>query len=351
MNAKESYFQQSSLKIFDRREFMRYAIGGACAWAVAPEFETFAEDVKPGVTEPTSEEIEKAIAAMYATRATDVTPERRAAATTLQRSVDRLRAAEFGEYFKSDAQEAKRWENERGILRYLNDAFDKVLREFQTTTVEDGSVALWHVYNMGYLVKTPDAAFAIDIKHRRALELVPLVDFLLVTHNHGDHFTKSFCDAMTDAGKPVVSNFIENKWQAAEDFSETKFGDVAIKMKRVDHNATLVKFVTTYEINCGARSGGKVIYHVGDACNVAQLTPEAQVDIFIPHLAVGLDVPKAVNETLKPKVTLLSHILELGHLIDKWRWSYDYGYAAVEKCHNDSVILPVWGEKYVYSEA
>ncbi|MBQ7030644.1 MAG: hypothetical protein IJN32_10405 [Thermoguttaceae bacterium] len=50
---------------------------------------------------------------------------------------------------------------------------------------------------------------------------------------------------------------------------------------------------------------------------------------------------------MKPKLTLLSHILELGHEIDKWRWSYKYGLGICAKCASDSVLLPVWGEKIV----
>ena len=334
-----------------RREFLRMAFAAPCALGLG-ETVAHAEDLKPGVTEPNPAEIARAIDAMNRTAATNVTSERLAAAETLQRSVDRLRAAEFNEYFKSDSATAECWERERGILKFLDLSFDKILAELRTTKVEDGTVVFWHVYNMGYLVKTPTQTFAIDVRHRRAKELVPDVEFLLVTHNHGDHFVKNFCDALADAGKPVVSNFIENQWVTPEDEAKREFGDCSIVMRRVDHNkTTLINYVTTFEIHCGPRADNCVVYHVGDACDVRQLNPTAQVDVFIPHLAVGLDVPKAVNETLKPRVTLLSHILELGHLIDKWRWSYEYGYNIVKKCDNDSVILPVWGEKYLYRRA
>ena len=334
--------------LLSRRRFLQGAVSIPCLTVLSGTV-NWAEEVRAGVVEPTAEEAEAAIAAMIATSASNVTPERLAACETLQRSVDRLRAAEFGEYFRSNADEARKWEEERAILRYLNASFEKAIGEIKETTVPEGSVVLWHIYNMGYVVKTPTQAFAIDIKHRRAAELVPLIDFLLVTHKHGDHYTDAFCNAVAEAGKPVVTNFIDNEWKTPEEGREYVFGDCAIKTRLVDHNARLVKFVTTYEIDCGPKSGNFVIFHVGDACNVNQLKAEAPIDAFIPHLAVGLDVPKAVNETLKPKSTLLSHILELGHAIDQWRWSYAYGYDACKKCANDSVILPVWGEKFTYS--
>ena len=332
-----------------RRDFLRMALATPCLLALTGGGLSFAEDVDPNLVEPTAEEALAAIDAMIRTSATNVTSERLDAAHTLQRSVDRLRASEFGTYFKSSPEEAARWENERAILRYLNASFDKAFAEIKETKAEENTVVFWHLYNMGYIVKTPTQTIAVDVKHRRAPELVPYVDYLLVTHNHNDHFTTAFCDAMTAAGKPVVSNFIKNDWIVEEDEREIEIDDSQIRLKRVDHNKTLIKYVTTFEIDCGPKTDHFVIYHVGDACDVSQLTPKAPVDVFIPHLAVGLNVPKAVNETIKPKRTLLSHILELGHLIDKWRWSYDYGYNQVERCANDSVILPVWGEKFVFS--
>ena len=329
-----------------RRAILQLAAASPCL-LFAPL--SFGEDVDPNLVEPTPDETARAIDAMFRTRADHVDQTRRDACATIQRSVDRLRASEFGEYFRSDAETAARWESERAVLRYLNESFDKALKEIAEERVSPNRVVFWHIYNMGYVVKTPTQAFAIDIKHRRAAELLPHIDFLLVTHKHGDHYTDAFCNAVAQAGKPVVASFIENDWTPTVEGRELKFGDCSIRTTQVDHNDTLIKFVTTYEINCGPDSGDCVIYHVGDACRVGQLTPREQVDVFIPHLAVGLDVPKAVNETIKPRITLLSHILELGHLIDKWRWSYQYGYNICEKCANDSVILPVWGEKYVYS--
>ncbi len=341
--------------VLTRRNFLQTALAAPIVLGVmnasGDDALCFAEDLRADAIEPTVEEALKAIDAMNSTSSTNVTSERLAACDVLQNSVDRLRAAEFNKYFKSSPDEASKAEEERAILRFLNASFDKVLKELAETEVPEGRVVLWQVYNMGYVVKTPSQAFAIDIKHRRAKELLPFIGFLLVTHKHGDHYTDEFNAAVAEAGKPVVSNFIDNEWKTPEEGREYVFGDCVIKTKLVDHNAQLVKFVTTYEIDCGPKSGNCVIFHVGDACNVDQLEAKSPVDVFIPHLAVGLNVPKAVNETLRPGVTLLSHILELGHLIDKWRWSYEYGYNVCKKCANDSVLLPVWGERYTFERS
>ena len=335
-----------------RREFLKRSVlvGGALAslfsgWP-CDSFRAFGAEYTDG-PEPTAEEIDAAIRVLSETSGPKWSDERMNAAITIQRSVDRLEARDFNDYFNGSVENAARWIKERGVLRFLDAGFDKILREVPTTEVAEGTVVFWQIYNMGYVVKTPTQTFAVDVKHRRAPELAPLVDFTLITHNHGDHFTRSFIQAMEAAGKPVVSNFLDNRWKTGPDGGEYAFGDAKIRVNLVDHNANLRRFVSTYEVDCGAASGNRVLYHVGDACNFAQLTPEKPVDVFIPHLAVGLDVPKCVKETLKPKLTLLSHILELGHEIDKWRWSYKYGLGICAKCASDSVLLPVWGEKIV----
>ncbi len=335
-----------------RREFLKRTalIWGALATATgvgASDWgRIFAAEFTDG-PEPTVDEIDAAIRVLSETSGPKWSDERLKAALTIQRSVDRLEAKDFNDYFNGSAENAARWIAERGVLRFLDAGFDKILREVPTTEVAEGTVVFWQIYNMGYVVKTPTQTFAVDVKHRRAPELASLVDFTLITHNHGDHFTRSFIQAMEAAGKPVVSNFLDNRWKTGPNGGEYTFGDAKIRVDLVDHNAKLRRFVSTYEIDCGAAAGNRVVYHVGDACNFTQLTSEKSVDVFIPHLAVGLDVPKCVNETLKPKLTLLSHILELGHEIDKWRWSYKYGLGICAKCASDTVLLPVWGEKIV----
>ncbi|MBP3531724.1 MAG: MBL fold metallo-hydrolase [Thermoguttaceae bacterium] len=335
-----------------RREFLKRTalIWGALATAngvgASDWKRIFAAEFSDG-PEPTADEIAAAIRVLSETSGPKWSDERLKAALTIQRSVDRLEAKDFNDYFNGSPENAARWIAERGVLRFLDAGFDKILREVPTTEVAEGTVVFWQIYNMGYVVKTPTQTFAIDVRHRRAPELEPLVDFTLITHNHGDHFTRSFIQAMEAAGKPVVSNFLDNRWKTGPNGGEYEFGDAKIRVNLVDHNAKLRRFVSTYEIDCGAATGNRVVYHVGDACNFAQLTPEKPVDVFIPHLAVGLDVPKCVKETLKPKLTLLSHILELAHDIDKWRWSYKYGLGICAKCASDSVLLPVWGEKIV----
>lgn len=238
------------------------------------------------------------------------------------------------------------------IIEFYQDALERILREVPATQVEPGTIALWHLYNMGYVVKTPSRTFGIDLKHRDAARLESLLEFLCITHNHQDHVSMPLIEAMASAGKPVYSNFLDCGVRVATGDVLHPAGDIEIVTTIVDHNPQLVNFVVDYEIDCGADTGHKVILHLGDSRNWEQLRKTRPVDILIPHLAVGLDMPRAV-EKLQPKIVLMSHIMELSHPVDKWRWSYQYG---IDRCRDlrkatgmaaDRVGLPLWGERIV----
>lgn len=93
-------------------------------------------------------------------------------------------------------------------LKKLEAGFARVLAEIDSCQV--GEIpAVWLIYNMGYIVKTRESLFSIDLNHRRDLELAPKLDFALITHNHDDHYREPFYRAMDRAGKTVVTNFLD----------------------------------------------------------------------------------------------------------------------------------------------
>jgi hypothetical protein len=70
--------------------------------------------------------------------------------------------------------------NTRGFkaLDALEHAFDKVMREVKEATVAVDVPAVWSLYNMGYVVKTRESLFTIDIKHRRDSEFAKMVELV-----------------------------------------------------------------------------------------------------------------------------------------------------------------------------
>lgn len=275
----------------------------------------------------------------------ELTAERRAAMNEMQSYADTFTHTLFNEYMATTAATDKEQGIEGwGLMKFYNMALEKLLAEIPATKVKKGEVVVWQLYNMGYVIKTQTQCFGIDLYHKHAECLAPMIDFMLITHNHGDHYSKSLVAELEHQGKAVYSNFMDNGHKVTTG-DELNIGNINIKVTTVDHNKTLLNYVNTYEVNCYAKKGKPyVMFFTGDAHNYEQLNPTQKVNLFIPHLAVGLNMAEAVKK-INPTEILMSHILELGHAITKWRWSYEYGINECEKLQREGVYLPVWGEK------
>ena len=266
-----------------------------------------------------------------------------------QREIDEITPQDFRDYL---ADEAWDWFGfaKKPAFRRLDNAFDKVLEEVKATVVTDRP-ALWLVYNMGVIVKTKEACFSIDLKHRKAPEIAPFLDFALITHNHRDHYTEEFYRAMDGAGKTVISNFKDNYGghrakgglggytRAPKTF---KLKDIEIRTSLTDHNGYLVDFTTAFEI----RVGDFTIYHSGDCSNVAKLNPARRPDLWIVHPRCGMKIEDGVKR-FNPKLTVVAHLNELGHARDRWRWTWADGLRArdaVRKAGGEAIV-PVWGDR------
>ena len=308
-----------------------------------------AQIVKP-LDEPSHKELRKAVKTiMYKTNGHDITPLRMEVMETTQAVLNRFTHTEWKAYLKeTDAKRVAELEKS-GTLYFLNKAFDKVKKEVRTTKVKEGTVAVWLLYNMGYIVKTPTTIFAIDLYSKHADELLDMVDFVMITHAHGDHKTKNVVEGMTKRNKPILAAFdIEGaNVMKIEDGKTYDMGDVKVRTTIGDHNKRLLIYVTSYEIDCGANTNNTVIFHTGDSNNYKQLNPQKQVDIFIPHMSVGLKIQKAIDK-FQPHHVFLSHLQELGHKIDKWRWTFHDALKLKGKLTHDHVWIPCWGEKVVY---
>lgn len=300
-----------------------------------------------GATNP-NKHIDRLIKDIWKGSVNNMTKDRLFAMYQMQDYMDSLSHDTFNDYLKADEETRREMENGT-VLRYYQAALEKVLRELPVTKVEKGTVAIWHLYNMGYIVKTPTQCFAIDIKHPEASRLVPYIDFLMITHHHGDHFTDAFNKAMTDAGKPVYANWESGLYPLTDlsDVRELKIGDITIKTALTDHNAQLKNFVITYLVDCGADTDNVVFYFTGDTNNTDQVVPGCPVDIFVPHILVGLDVEKAAAQ-VDPCWMFSSHIHELGHKLTLWRWSYFDGFDISHETHRKNVFVPCWGDKVIY---
>ena len=239
------------------------------------------------------------------------------------------------------------------VLGRLESAFEKVFRDAKETEVADvNHPAVWYVYNMGLVVKTPKTLFSIDLHHRRAEEFAPFLDFALITHNHNDHYTERFKVAM-DRGqhKPVVNNFFDNYGVSDRKFggytrAKTKtflFGDVKIVTGLCDHNSYLVDYTTPFEVQIGSFT----LYHSGDCCSHEKLHASRRPDMWVFHPYCGMDVAEGGLEAINPKLAVIAHLQEMGHSKDRYRWTYCDGLRQKAKIEaaGFAARMPLWGER------
>lgn len=211
--------------------------------------------------------------------------------------------------------------NTRGLasLEKLEAAFEKVFREAKETVVTGAAPAVWSVYNMGYIVKTRESLFSIDLVHRRDVEFAPLLDFALITHMHGDHWRREFYGAMNGAGKTIVSNFLNNNGVKDREkdsgfirgVKTFKIKDVEIRTSLIDHNEHLIDFTTAFEI----KIGDFILYHTGDSGRGTEPklnTVWGRPDLWLFFPGCGIDVRAAVKK-VNAKRIVFGHLWELAH--------------------------------------
>jgi L-ascorbate metabolism protein UlaG (beta-lactamase superfamily) len=279
--------------------------------------------------------------------------ERRERMAVIQSACDQLAPSDYIDYIKcwnTDDSAATAAEERHPALYYLRKATSQALADIHTTKVKQG-LAVWHLYNMGYVFKTPDACFGIDIHLRGSEQLTDVLDFLLITHEHQDHWSAPLIDTMVAAHKPVIT-----RWRTGTTIinkpCEFRFGSCRVKVDIGDHHQEQPdkhNDMLMFQVDCGEKANNSIIYHSGDGSNFLKMCPDKKIDIFIVHVQVGMSVEAAI-EHLKPRLTFVSHVMELGHSPtppNAWRWSFEYAYDRVRIISEDKAVVLTWGEGWL----
>lgn len=263
-----------------------------------------------------------------------------------QRETELVSAESYREYMRDG--------NTRSLvsLEKLESAFERVLDEISKTVIVD-TPAVWSVYNMGYLVKTKESLFSIDLIHRRAIELDDKLDFALITHNHSDHCDIELYKKLNSAGKTVMSNFLDN-YGAHSKRNENSIGggfvmgektfrikDVEISTSLVDHNKYLLDFTTAFEI----RVGNWKLYHTGD-CGVADKLKihNTPPDVWTFFPGCGIKVATAIKK-IQPKKVVFGHLWELAHSSSRLDAPLIKRALKKAKSVNANVEVAFWGDR------
>lgn len=239
----------------------------------------------------------------------------------------------------TDPAGAREIEKDHPVLYYFRYAADQSAQEIRNTPVTEG-VVIWKLYNMGYVVKTRDACFAIDLVQPGAGDLSDVLDFAIVSHAHGDHYDTNFLNAMVAAGKKVYSPFFAGGTVID---TETEFRQNELKVRFTMNDQSGVPVIVT-EVNCGPSAQEYTIYHIADSRVLEALNPTRKPDLLILHIANGIDIFETIKRT-QPAVTVFDHVMELGHAVGKYRWSYDYTYDQIRDFPKGSGYVLTWGER------
>lgn len=277
----------------------------------------------------------------------------------IQDLADKCTDVVFKKYTAADSNLGNSLQLTYPILGGYDYAFTKVLEGVKNITPAKGEVYIWHLYNMGYVVKSCLGTFAIDIYHRRAEELAPYLDFYAITHKHTDHKWIPLAQKLGKAGVPVLANFAIDGCSSAYITTQTR--DYEIKGHRIhsfitNHNNSASNVdITVFKIDFGADCGNFVLVHSGDS----NFRPEqfesvkgARVDLYIPRYAQD---PQAENNIIgkifTPGYVMLSHILELGHAdVGSSRWPIEYGQKRVATLDCPNTLLPFWGDLFRWKD-
>lgn len=266
---------------------------------------------------------------------------------SLQQAADALSAEDYRRYSESWVSAPRRADRfERGgVLKHLRATIAAALGEIAAARVRRG-VAMWHLYNMGYVIKTANFCCGIDIQCRDAPKLAAMLDVLLVSHGHADHASLPLIQEMIRLKKPALTLDIPGTIHPGVG-QPHRFGSCVVRAFPGDHDARdAARRNDVLLFHVAFPDLGKTILHGSDNSNLARL-PRLRPDVFVFHVANNLPVRQAI-QLLRPRLALPSHLLELSHSPHApapWRHSLARGFEWAGELRPTVAQVLSWGER------
>ena len=254
---------------------------------------------------------------------------------------------------------------DRRLLRTLNEA--------EAPPKDPDELAIWQMYNMGLLCRSGKAVIGLDLAD--VLDLTPefcrrvaaLVDVLLVTHAHNDHYDANLVQACLDAGKPVfvpaaiaAERESHPRLHAIAESGEFDVAGVKITARRGVHVWAGSRddiHIVYYEVMFPT---GRTVIFCGDLDYTREFekTPGRAVDLLVipwrsPSKQFESGSPLQAAECkpavqlaldrVQPRFLLYGHYAELGHVHGGVPASYNLAAGLKRAVATPSEVL-FWGE-------
>lgn len=244
---------------------------------------------------------------------------------------------------------------------------EKVIADFNTSMGK--GVKIYKIYNDGFIIRTRDFSFAVDLNARLGKilpnevmrKLVNRCSGLFITHNHPDHYDMDVVNMFKAQGKPIyaIDEFRPEDNEIHHCYPPKKDTPMDIKVQ-MGGNTMKVKIFPGHQDQLQDNNyvfylpGGITVAHTGDQYNqedmkwIKNFHKEVKnLDVLIMECWIN-DMPDCIAG-YSPKVIVTGHENEIGHTIDHREafWLTYYKMQEVHKVTTPYVIMG-WGEWYEY---
>ena len=256
--------------------------------------------------------------------------------------VDTLEACRHG--LEAHPPDGANWEKRRRLLEAIdvpinarqNDAWrravgavfrrrmDKAIAEISEARIT-GGVRIWRMYNMGFVVKSAEAAVGFDIHpgwvfdspmdQAQQKRLAGALDAAFVSHWHPDHCSRPFLGQMLAAGKRIVLlDSVARELTGENVVRLPGKDDSPIRVAGVDvYGYTGRQFPTARNNVYIVRMGGLLVMHQGDNDKTSlykDIAREHEVDVLLGNCWARLNT---CIEGTSPRLVITGHENEIKH--------------------------------------
>ncbi|MFH0953176.1 MAG: hypothetical protein V1873_02475 [Verrucomicrobiota bacterium] len=264
------------------------------------------------------------------------------------------------------------------VWQIVEQRLAKALREIEDADLPTETLQAWQMYNDGVIIRAGDVVLGLDVIPMPRFfgwpepaglteKVAGLLDLLLVTHEHEDHYDRQLVGACLRLGKPVfLPEPLARDWGTDPNLfraghgGEVELDDLHILARRGVHvwreSADDVP-VVYYEVAC--QKGFRFLFG-GDADYTKGMEKTAGADLdlfFLPwrnpselyedghpaRIGTTLDAVNIAIERLAPRALLYEHCAELNHVYDGFTPSFDIALDLQRRLPVPSELL-FWGE-------